>query len=193
MLLNKGRRFIRGFDSIAEINDFCNKYSCVPINVIPIVVRTDYKATSATSGLNTTIPKYSYATILQPVEDGMTSLEIESEIAAIDAGLDADTIKNPCKNKQMSSKSNIKYPQSEVNRLKKLGKADPNEELDLDNIDYKKIDEMLHYDAADKKRSKQWFMQNKHRPLDVYATYMALQPWQRNLLVIMACNPGDYR
>lgn len=193
MLLNKGRRFIRDFDSIADINDFCNKYSCVPINVIPIVVRTDYRASGATSALNTTIPKYSYATILQPVEDGMTSSEIENEIAAIDAGLDTNSSKDSYKNKQKSSKSNVKYSQSEVERLTKAGKADPNEELNLDNIDYKKIDEMLHYDAADKKRSKAWFMQNKHRPLDVYATYMALQPWQISILEIIACNPGDYR
>lgn len=193
MLLNKGRRFIREFDSIADINDFCNKYSCVPINVIPVVIRTDYKASGATSALNTTIPKYSYATILQPVEDGMTSLDIENEIAAVDAGMSTDKLKKSCETERKNSKNNVKYSKSEVDRLKKLEKADPNEELNLDNIDYKKIDEMLHYNADDKKRSKLWFMQNKHRPLDVYATYMALQPWQINILEIMACNPGDYR
>ena len=85
-MLNKGRRFIREFDTISDINDFCNKYSCVPINIIPVVVRTTYKAVGATSALNTLIPKYSYATILQPVEDGLTYNEVEAEIAAVDNG-----------------------------------------------------------------------------------------------------------
>lgn len=91
-MLNKGRRFIREFDTISDINDFCNKYSCVPINIIPVVVRTTYKAVGATSALNTLIPKYSYATILQPVEDGLTYNEVEAEIAAVDNGASSSSV-----------------------------------------------------------------------------------------------------
>ena len=91
-MLNKGRRFIREFDTISDINDFCSKYSCVPINIIPIVVRTTYKAVGATSALNTLIPKYSYATILQPVEDGLTYKEVEAEITAIDNGASSSSV-----------------------------------------------------------------------------------------------------
>ena len=239
-MLNKGRRFIREFDTISDINDFCSKYSCVPINIIPVVVRTTYKAVGATSALNTLIPKYSYATILQPVEDGLTYNEVEAEIAAVDNGASASSVSVPTsvsankavgngkavggfrensKNKDIkparvddnsddeydttdTSKiadiineagRNLTYSDSEVDRPLSSGKANPNEELCLDNVDYRKIAEELHYDAQDKKRSKQWFMEHKHRPLDSYVRHMHLLSWQENLLVVMACNPGDYK
>lgn len=239
-MLNKGRRFIREFDTISDINDFCSKYSCVPINIIPVVVRTTYKAVGATSALNTLIPKYSYATILQPVEDGLTYNEVEAEIAAVDNGASSSSVSVPTsvsankavgngkavggfrensKNKDIkparvddnsddeydttdTSKiadiineagRNLTYSDSEVDRPLSSGKANPNEELCLDNVDYRKIAEELHYDAQDKKRSKQWFMEHKHRPLDSYVNHMHLLDWQENLLVVMACNPGDYK
>lgn len=239
-MLNKGRRFIREFDTISDINDFCSKYSCVPINIIPVVVRTTYKAVGATSALNTLIPKYSYATILQPVEDGLTYNEVEAEIAAVDNGASSSSVSVPTsvsankavgngkavggfrensKNKDIkparvddnsddeydttdTSKiadiineagRNLTYSDSEVDRPLSSGKANPNEELCLDNVDYRKIAEELHYDAQDKKRSKQWFMEHKHRPLDSYVRHMHLLSWQENLLVVMACNPGDYK
>ena len=235
-MLNKGRRFIREFDTISDINDFCNKYSCVPINIIPVVVRTTYKAVGATSALNTLIPKYSYATILQPVEDGLTYNEVEAEIAAVDNGSSSSSVsvstnkaagngrtvgefRENSKSKDMkpvrvddsnddeydttdTSKiadiineagRNLVHSDSEVDRPLSSGKANPNKELCLDNVDYRKIAEELHYDAQDKKRSKQWFMEHKHRPLDSYVNHMHLLPWQENLLVVMACNPGDYK
>ena len=237
-MLNKGRRFIREFDTISDINDFCSKYSCVPINIIPVVVRTTYKAVGATSALNTLIPKYSYATILQPVEDGLTYNEVEAEIAAVDNGASSSSVSDSVpKNKAVSNgktvggfRENSKtkdvkparvddnsddeydttdtskiadiineagrsltYSDSEVDRPLSSGKANPNKELCLDNVDYRKIAEELHYDAQDKKRSKQWFMEHKHRPLDSYVRHMNLLSWQENLLVVMACNPGDYK
>ena len=237
-MLNKGRRFIREFDTISDINDFCSKYSCVPINIIPVVVRTTYKAVGATSALNTLIPKYSYATILQPVEDGLTYNEVEAEITAIDNGASSSSVsasasvnkavgngkavggfRENSKNKdikpaRVDDNSDDEYdttdtskiadiineagrtlvnPDSEVDRLLYAGKANPKEELCLDNVDYRKIAEELHYDAQDKKRSKQWFMEHKHRPLDSYVRHMHLLSWQENLLVVMACNPGDYK
>ena len=239
-MLNKGRRFIREFDTISDINDFCSKYSCVPINIIPIVVRTTYKAVGATSALNTLIPKYSYATILQPVEDGLTYNEVEAEIAAVDNGASSSyvsaSVPVPANKAVGNGKTvggfrgnskpkdvkpvrvddnnddeydttdtskiadiineagrNLTYSDSEVDRPLSAGKADPNKELCLDNVDYRKIAEELHYDAQDKKRSKQWFMEHKHRPLDSYVRHMHLLPWQENLLVVMACNPGDYK
>lgn len=239
-MLNKGRRFIREFDTISDINDFCSKYSCVPINIIPIVVRTTYKAVGATSALNTLIPKYSYATILQPVEDGLTYNEVEAEITAIDNGTSSSSVSVPTSvsaNKAVGNgkavggfRENSKpkdaklvrvddnnddeydttdtskiadiineagrtlvHSDSEVDRPPSSGKANPNKELCLDNVDYRKIAEELHYDAQDKKRSKQWFMEHKHRPLDSYVNHMHLLPWQENLLVVMACNPGDYK
>lgn len=239
-MLNKGRRFIREFDTISDINDFCSKYSCVPINIIPVVVRTTYKAVGATSALNTLIPKYSYATILQPVEDGLTCNEIEAEIVAIDNGVSSSSvfasgsasankavgngktvggfgaISKPKDIKPVRVDSNddgeydttdtskiadiineagrkLVYSDNEADRLLSIGKANPNDELCLDNVDYRKIAEELHYDAQDRKRSKQWFMEHKHRPLDSYVNHMHLLPWQENLLVVMACNPGDYR
>lgn len=236
-MLNKGRRFIREFDTISDINDFCSKYSCVPINIIPVVVRTTYKAVGATSALNTLIPKYSYATILQPVEDGLTYKEVEAEITAIDNGASSSSVSASSVNKAVgngktvsgfgaiSKTKNVKsvrvddnnddeydttdtskiadiineagrtlvHPDSEVDRLLSAGKANPNKELCLDNVDYRKIAEELHYDAQDKKRSKQWFMEHKHRPLDSYVNHMHLLDWQENLLVVMACNPGDYK
>ena len=239
-MLNKGRRFIREFDTISDINDFCGKYSCVPINIIPIVVRTTYKAVGATSALNTLIPKYSYATILQPVEDGLTYKEVEAEITAIDNGASSSSVSVPTsvsankavgngkavggfrensKNKdikpaRVDDNSDDEYDttdtskiadiineagrtlvhsDSEVDRPLSSGKANPNQELCLDNVDYRKIAEQLHYDAQDKKRSKQWFMEHKHRPLDSYVNHMHLLPWQEDLLVVMACNPGDYK
>ena len=237
-MLNKGRRFIREFDTISDINDFCGKYSCVPINIIPIVVRTTYKAVGATSALNTLIPKYSYATILQPVEDGLTYKEVEAEITAIDNGASSSSVSaSASANKAVgngktvgkfreNSKSkdvetvrvddnnddeydttdtskiadiineagrNFVHSDSGVDELLSAGKSNPKEELCLDNVDYRKIAEELHYDAQDKKRSKQWFMEHKHRPLDSYVNHMHLLDWQENLLVVMACNPGDYR
>lgn len=236
-MLNKGRRFIREFDTISDINDFCSKYSCVPINIIPIVVRTTYKAVGATSALNTLIPKYSYATILQPVEDGLTYKEVEAEITAIDNGASSSSVSASSVNKAVgdgktvsgfgaiSKTKNVKsvrvddnnddeydttdtskiadiineagrnlvHSDSEVDELLSAGKANPNQELCLDNVDYRKIAEELHYDAQDKKRSKQWFMEHKHRPLDSYVRHMHLLTWQENLLVVMACNPGDYK
>lgn len=239
-MLNKGRRFIREFDTISDINDFCSKYSCVPINIIPIVVRTTYKAVGATSALNTLIPKYSYATILQPVEDGLTYNEVEAEIAAVDNGASSSSVSvsaSVSANKAVgngkavggfrenSKPKDVKpirvddnnddeydttdtskiadiineagrsltYSDSEVDRLLYAGKANPNKELCLDNVDYRKIAEELHYDAQDKNRSKQWFMEHKHRPLDSYVNHMHLLDWQENLLVVMACNPGDYK
>lgn len=243
-MLNKGRRFIREFDTISDINDFCSKYSCVPINIIPVVVKTTYKAVGATSALNTMIPKYSYATILQPVEDGLTYNEIEAEIAAVDNGASSSSVNKAVEsgravanvgavaNARVVNKSKDARPTridndddaeydttdtskiadiineagrkliysdssgssgSEVDRLLSIGKANPNEELCLDNIDYRKIAEELHYDAQDKKRSKQWFMEHKHRPLSSYVRHMNLLPWQENLLVVMACNPRDYK
>lgn len=233
-MLNKGRRFIREFDTISDINDFCSKYSCVPINIIPIVVRTTYKAVGATSALNTLIPKYSYATILQPVEDGLTYNEVEAEIAAVDNGASSSSVSankavgnekavggfresskaKDAKTARVDDNSddeydttdtskiadiineagrNLTYSDSEVDRPLSSGKANPNKELCLDNVDYRKIAEELHYDAQDKKRSKQWFMEHKHRPLDSYVRHMHLLPWQENLLVVMACNPGDYK
>ena len=237
-MLNKGRRFIREFDTISDINDFCSKYSCVPINIIPVVVKTTYKAVGATSALNTLIPKYSYATILQPVEDGLTYNEVEAEITAIDNGSSSSSVSaSNSANKAVgngrtvsgfreSSKfKNVKsvrvddnnddeydttdtskiadiineagrtlvHSDSEFDRPLSAGKANPNQELCLDNVDYRKIAEELHYDAQDKKRSKQWFMEHKHRPLDSYVRHMHLLTWQENLLVVMACNPGDYK
>lgn len=236
-MLNKGRRFIREFDTISDINDFCSKYSCVPINIIPIVVRTTYKAVGATSALNTLIPKYSYATILQPVEDGLTYKEVEAEITAIDNGASSSSVSASSVNKAVgngktvsgfgaiSKTKNVKsvrvddnnddeydttdtskiadiineagrnlvHSDSEVDELLSAGKANPNQELCLDNVDYRKIAEELHYDAQDKKRSKQWFMEHKHRPLDSYVNHMHLLSWQENLLVVMACNPGNYK
>lgn len=237
-MLNKGRRFIREFDTISDINDFCSKYSCVPINIIPVVVKTTYKAVGATSALNTLIPKYSYATILQPVEDGLTYNEVEAEITAIDNGASSSSVSaSNSANKAVGNRKtvsgfrenskpkdlkpvrvddnnddeyditdtskiadiineasrNLVHPDSEVNRPLSSGKANPNDELCLDNVDYRKIAEELHYDAQDKKRSKQWFMEHKHRPLDSYVNHMHLLPWQENLLVVMACNPSDYK
>lgn len=237
-MLNKGRRFIREFDTISDINDFCSKYSCVPINIIPIVVRTTYKAVGATSALNTLIPKYSYATILQPVEDGLTYNEVEAEITAIDNGASSSSVSaSNSANKAVGNRKTVSgfrenskpkdlkpvrvddnnddgydttdtskiadiineagrtlvHSDSEVDRPLSSGKANPNKELCLDNVDYRKIAEELHYDAQDKKRSKQWFMEHKHRPLDSYVNHMHLLPWQENLLVVMACNPGDYK
>lgn len=237
-MLNKGRRFIREFDTISDINDFCSKYSCVPINIIPVVVRTTYKAVGATSALNTLIPKYSYATILQPVEDGLTYNEVEAEIAAVDNGASSSSVSaSASANKAVGNEKTVSgfrensktkdvkparvddnsdgeydntdtskiadiineagrsltYSDSEVDRLLSSGKANPNKELCLDNVDYRKIAEELHYDAQDKKRSKQWFMEHKHRPLDSYVRHMHLLPWQENLLVVMACNPSDYK
>lgn len=237
-MLNKGRRFIREFDTISDINDFCSKYSCVPINIIPIVVRTTYKAVGATSALNTLIPKYSYATILQPVEDGLTYKEVEAEITAIDNGASSSSVSaSNSANKAVGNRKtvsgfrenskpkaaksarvddsnddeydttdtskiadiineagrNLVHSDSEVDELLSAGKANPNEELCLDNVDYRKIAEELHYDAQDKKRSKQWFMEHKHRPLDSYVNHMHLLDWQENLLVVMACNPGNYK
>lgn len=235
-MLNKGRRFIREFDTISDINDFCSKYSCVPINIIPIVVRTTYKAVGATSALNTLIPKYSYATILQPVEDGLTYKEVEAEITAIDNGASSSSV-SASANKTVGNRKTVGelrenskskdakpiriddnnddeydttdtskiadiineagrklvHSDSEVDELLSAGKANPNQELCLDNVDYRKIAEELHYDAQDKKRSKQWFMEHKHRPLDSYVNHMHLLDWQENLLVVMACNPGDYK
>lgn len=237
-MLNKGRRFIREFDTISDINDFCSKYYCVPINIIPVVVKTTYKAVGATSALNTLIPKYSYATILQPVEDGLNYNEVEAEITAIDNGASSSSVsasnsankavgngktvggfRENSKLKAVKSvrvddnnddeydttdtskiadiineaNRNLVHSDSEVDGLLSVGKANPNEELCLDNVDYRKIAEELHYDAQDKKRSKQWFMEHKHRPLDSYVRHMNLLPWQENLLVVMACNPGDYK
>lgn len=233
-MLNKGRRFIREFDAISDINDFCSKYSCVPINIIPVVVKTTYKAVGATSALNTLIPKYSYATILQPVEDGLTYNEVEAEIAAVDNGASSSSvstnkavgngktvggfgaISKPKDVKPVRVDSNdddeydttdtskiadiineagrkLIYSDSEADRLLSVGKANPNDGLCLDNVDYRKIAEELHYDAQNKKRSKQWFMEHKHRPLDSYVNHMHLLPWQENLLVVMACNPCDYK
>lgn len=238
-MLNKGRRFIREFDTISDINDFCSKYSCVPINIIPVVVRTTYKAVGATSALNTLIPKYSYATILQPVENGLTYNEVEAEIAAVDNGAssssvsayvpasvnkavgngktvgefgaisktkDVKSVRVDDNNDEYDTTDTSKiadiineagrtlvHSDSEVDRPLSSGKANPNEELCLDNVDYRKIAEELHYDAQDKKRSKQWFMEHKHRPLDSYVNHMHLLDWQENLLVVMACNPGNYK
>lgn len=237
-MLNKGRRFIREFDTISDINDFCSKYSCVPINIIPIVVRTTYKAVGATSALNTLIPKYSYATILQPVEDGLTYNEVEAEIAAVDNGASSSSASASASANKAAGNGkavgefrenskpkdvkpvrvvgnnddeydttdtskiadiineagrNLVHSDSEVDRTLSSGKANPNDELCLDNVDYRKIAEELHYDAQDKKRSKQWFMEHKHRPLDSYVNHMHLLPWQENLLVVMACNPGNYK
>lgn len=235
-MLNKGRRFIREFDTISDINDFCNKYSCVPINIIPVVVRTTYKAVGATSALNTLIPKYSYATILQPVEDGLTYNEVEAEITAIDNGASSSSVSASTNKAVGNGKTvgefrknskpkdvelvrvddnnddeydttdtskiadiineagrNLVHSDSEVDRPLSSGKANPNKELCLDNVDYRKIAEELHYDAQDNKRSKQWFMEHKHRPLDSYVNHMHLLPWQENLLVVMACNPGNYK
>lgn len=239
-MLNKGRRFIREFDTISDINDFCSKYSCVPINIIPVVVKTTYKAVGATSALNTLIPKYSYATILQPVEDGLTYNEVEAEITAIDNGASSSSVyasNSVSANKAVGNRKtvsgfrenskpkavksarvddnnddeydttdtskiadiineagrNLVHSDSEVDRLLSAGKANPNEELCLDNVDYRKIAEELHYDAQDKKRSKQWFMEHKHRPLDSYVNHMHLLPWQEDLLGAMACNPSNYK
>lgn len=235
-MLNKGRRFIREFYTISDINDFCSKYSCVPINIIPVVVGTTYKAVGATSALNTLIPKYSYATILQPVEDGLTYNEVEAEITAIDNGASSSSVyasankavgnrkavgefRENSKPKDMKSVRvddnnddeydttdtskladiineaghNLVHSDSKVDELLSAGKANPNEGLCLDNVDYRKIAEELHYDAQDKKRSKQWFMEHKHRPLDSYVNHMHLLDWQENLLVVMACNPGNYK
>lgn len=226
-MLNKGRRFIREFDTISDINDFCSKYSCVPINIIPVVVRTTYKAVGATSALNTLIPKYSYATILQPVEDGLTYNEVEAEITAIDNGASSSSVsasvnkavgnrktigvfKENSKSKDVKSvkiddNNDDEYDTTDTSKIADIineagrelvhpkSEVNPNEELCLDNVDYRKIAEELHYDAQDKKRSKQWFMEHKHRPLDSYVNHMHLLPWQENLLVVMACNPGDYK
>lgn len=237
-MLNKGRRFIREFDTISDINDFCSKYSCVPINIIPVVVKTTYKAVGATSALNTLIPKYSYATILQPVEDGLTYNEVEAEITAIDNGASSSSVSaSNSANKAVGNRKTVSgfrenskpkdlkpvrvddnnddeydntdtskiadiineagrtlvHSDSEVDRPLSSGKANPNEELCLDNVDYRKIAEELHYDAQDKKRSKQWFMEHKHRPLDSYVNHMHLLPWQEDLLVAMACNPSNYK
>lgn len=230
-MLNKGRRFIREFDTISDINDFCSKYSCVPINIIPIVVRTTYKAVGATSALNTLIPKYSYATILQPVEDGLTYKEVEAEITAIDNGASSSSVSafaSDSANKAVGNEKAVgrlrenseskdvkpiriddnnddEYDTTDTSKIADIineagrnfvhsdSEANPNEELCLDNVDYRKIAEWLHYDAQDKKRSKQWFMEHKHRPLDSYVNHMHLLPWQENLLVVMACNPGDYK
>lgn len=228
-MLNKGRRFIREFDTISDINDFCSKYSCVPINIIPIVVRTTYKAVGATSALNTLIPKYSYATILQPVEDGLTYNEVEAEITAIDNGASSSSVYvSNSANKAVGNRKTVsgfrenskpkdlkpvrvddnnddEYDTTDTSKIADIinedgrnlarsdSEANPNEGLCLDNVDYRKIDEELHYDAQDKKRSKQWFMEHKHRPLDSYVNHMHLLPWQENLLVVMACNPGNYK
>lgn len=143
-MLNKGRRFIREFDTISDINDFCSKYSCVPINIIPIVVRTTYKAVGATSALNTLIPKYSYATILQPVEDGLTYKEVEAEITAIDNGASSSSVSASSVNKAVGNGKTVSgFGAISKTKNVKSVRVDDNNDDEYDTTDTSKIADII--------------------------------------------------
>lgn len=144
-MLNKGRRFIREFDTISDINDFCSKYSCVPINIIPVVVKTTYKAVGATSALNTLIPKYSYATILQPVEDGLTYNEVEAEITAIDNGSSSSSVSaSNSANKAVGNGRTVSgFRESSKFKNVKSVRVDDNNDDEYDTTDTSKIADII--------------------------------------------------
>lgn len=144
-MLNKGRRFIREFDTISDINDFCSKYSCVPINIIPVVVKTTYKAVGATSALNTLIPKYSYATILQPVEDGLTYNEVEAEITAIDNGASSSSVSAyNSVNKAVGNRNTVGgFKENSKTKDAKLVRIDDNNDDEYDTTDTSKIADII--------------------------------------------------
>lgn len=144
-MLNKGRRFIREFDTISDINDFCSKYSCVPINIIPVVVKTTYKAVGATSALNTLIPKYSYATILQPVEDGLTYKEVEAEITAIDNGASSSSVSASISaNRAVGNRNTVGgFKENSKTKDAKPVRIDDNNDDEYDTTDTSKIADII--------------------------------------------------
>src|SRR5699024_353484 len=132
-------------DTISDINDFCSKYSCVPINIIPVVVRTTYKAVGATSALNTLIPKYSYATILQPVEDGLTYNEVEAEIAAVDNGASSNSVSVPTSvNKAVGNEKAVGgFRENSKTKDVKSVRVDDNNDDEYDTTDTSKIADII--------------------------------------------------
>ena len=70
VMYNNGVQFVKIFETVPEINEFCVAKNCIPISITPIVVRNEYKALGATSKATVIIPKYNYAVILKPIECG---------------------------------------------------------------------------------------------------------------------------
>lgn len=138
------------------------------------------------------IPKYSYATILQPVEDGLTSDEIEREIQSIDNGMGCGDIRDTSGNPDHADRDDCvvsvktkKSPKRDDKYSKKESGKD--DSLTLNKLKYTQVAEMLHLSDAEKQRSKEWFMQNKNKSFSSYCLHMGLQEWQKNILAVM-CN-----
>lgn len=109
------------------------------------------------------IPKYSYATILQPVEDGLTSDEIEREIQSIDNGMGCGDIRDTSGNPDHADRDDCvvsvktkKSPKRDDKYSKKESGKD--DSLTLNKLKYTQVAEMLHLSDAEKQRSKEWFM-----------------------------------
>ena len=197
-IYNKGYTFVREFQTIEEINEFCMRNNCEPLGITPFVVKDNYKAGGSTSAITSIIHEHHYAVILKPFKG-----EDNSEDSC---GSDFDKF-----DKQTKLKSNrpqvIKASQAEkefgqtfsvADILKQekpvskgLGSNRPAESSSisrktLNNVRYTDIADMLHYDDRQKQLSKRWFETHpKDKPFDNYVTYMELQQWQIDILDVL--------
>lgn len=195
-IYNKGYTFVREFQTIEEINEFCMRNNCEPLGITPFVVKDNYKAGGSTSAITSIIHEHHYAVILKPFKS-----EDSSEDGCVN---DFDKF-----DKQTKLKSNrpqvIKESQvekefgqtfsvtdilkQEIN--KSLGSNRPAESSSssrktLNNVRYTDIADMLHYDDRQKQLSKRWFETHpKDKPFDNYVTYMELQQWQIDILDVL--------
>lgn len=195
-IYNKGYTFVREFQTIEEINEFCMRNHCEPLGITPFVVKDNYKAGGSTSAITSIIHEHHYAVILKPFKS-----EDSSEDGCVN---DFDKF-----DKQTKLKSNRPQVIKESQAEKEFGqtfsvtdilKQEINKSLNsnrstesssiskktLNNVRYTDIADMLHYDDRQKQLSKRWFETHpKDKSFDNYVTYMELQQWQIDILDVL--------
>ena len=199
-IYNKGYTFVREFQTIEEINEFCMRNHCEPLGITPFVVKDNYKAGGSTSAITSIIHEHHYAVILKPFKgEDSSGTSCESELDKFDSKQTKLKQNRPQVTRQIQADKEFGQTFSVTDILKqekpasnkslgsnKSAESSSSSRKTLNNVRYADIADMLHYDDRQKQLSKRWFETHpKDKPFDNYVTYMELQPWQVDILDVM--------
>lgn len=198
-IYNKGYTFVREFQTIEEINEFCMRNHCEPLGITPFVVKDNYKAGGSTSAITSIIHEHHYAVILKPFKsDDSSEAGCGNELDKFDKQTKLKSnrpqvIKASQAEKEFGqtfSVADILKQEKPVNdkslSSNRSAESSSSSRKTLNNVRYADIADMLHYDDRQKQLSKRWFETHpKDKPFDNYVTYMELQQWQIDILDVL--------
>lgn len=198
-IYNKGYTFVREFQTIEEINEFCMRNHCEPLGITPFVVKDNYKAGGSTSAITSIIHDHHYAVILKPFKsDSTEQTGCGNELDKFDKQTKLKSnrpqvIKAAQAEKEFGqtfSVTDILKQEKPVNKQSsssnRSAESSSSSRKTLNNVRYTDIADMLHYDDRQKQLSKRWFETHpKDKPFDNYVTYMELQQWQIDILDVL--------